>query len=45
MPGKFDALTTMEKGVLHDFNPMLGIAQTGNTSMNKYKLLQMPFSR
>ena len=31
MPGKFDALTAMEKGVLHEFNFLLGIAQTGHT--------------
>ena len=45
MPGKFDALTTMEKGVLQDFNFLLDIEQTGNTLMNKYKLLYIPFSR
>ena len=45
MPRKFDALKKMEKGFLHDFKFPLGIAQTRHTSMNKYKMLYMPFHR
>ena len=41
MPVKFDALIVMEKGSLHDFNFLLGIAQTKHTLMNKYKLLSV----